>query len=268
MHPHIYLDQGGNGVRRPVGTAFGIAMPLEQAPGRWVQYLVTARHIVNGARAAGGGLKVRFNTRDGGHVDMPEPPDEWFCHPATDVAITGAAFGDHEVDFTSFPVDDFLATDAYIRENDIGEGDDVFSASLFSPTAAKRNEPVMRFGKISSARRHPVEIRSDPGPEAATISVDAYLIETASWGGSSGAPVFLSFDPLRRLPAPIAAMTPLLGLIQGHFDIPAQVRPTAEGDAQGVVGLNSGMAIVIPASAILKLLMDDEQIEWRRRIAV
>src|SRR5258707_12032351 len=87
---HLYCADPERPTRkRPVGTAFGLAVELEQRPGAWIQVLVTARHVVNGARAIGGALYVRFNTLDGGHIDVPEPPDNWLTHATTDAAITG-----------------------------------------------------------------------------------------------------------------------------------------------------------------------------------
>ena len=56
----------------------------------------------------------------------------------------------------------------------------------------------MRFGKIALARRDLVTIKSDPSPDADLINVEACLVETHSWGGSSGAPAFLTLSQDRR----------------------------------------------------------------------
>jgi hypothetical protein len=267
---HIYTDSTATGRREPVGTTFGVAVELEQAPGHSVCYFVTARHIVNGCRAGSGTLYVRLNTRDGDYKDVPVNPEDWTCHDTTDVAISPIAEDVRGFDFTPLVASEFLATDQFVRENRIREGDEVFFVGLFQGFPGKRsNQPILRFGRIALARREAVSIKSDPAPNADLVDVEAYLVETHSWGGSSGAPAFLYFHQERRQFARMDANQPILGLIHGHYNLDADV--TFAGDilyGKAKTQINSGIAIVIPASAIAELLTSDDIVEHRRQARV
>ncbi|MFC1908948.1 hypothetical protein ACFLXD_03695 [Chloroflexota bacterium] len=101
-------------------------------------------------------------------------------------------------------------------------------------------------------------LRLDPYSEVAILA-DAYLVESRSWGGHSGSPVFIYF-PITRKPGVIdfghQQEFALLGLTQGHFDIPKDVIFTGDILGTGEVPLNAGIAVVIPAEKIIETLME------------
>ena len=269
---HLYEDDPAEpGRKRPVGTAFGLCIELDHAPGHSACYLVTARHVVNGVRSGSGMLYARFNQQGGGTLDVPVAPDDWVSHRATDIAAIPLAIGPDVVEFKPLAAD-VVAPDDFVRNNRVGEGDDVFFVGLFTQFPGRiKNQPIIRFGKIALARHEPIAIRSDPAPDADVMSVDAYLVETHSWGGSSGAPAFVYFEPSRRQWSRTHADAPLLGLVHGHYEIDAAVKFPGDiryGDENGRVGINTGIAIVIPASAIMELLMYDELAAARKAMVI
>jgi len=92
--------------------------------------------------------------------------------------------------------------------------------------------------------------------------VDAYLVETRSWGGESGSPAFFYGEPGR---IPPQCPTTLLGVLHGHFDIKKAVKASGGGETTGggsftyetttqIVELNSGIAVVLPAQDLHDLL--------------
>lgn len=168
--------------------------------------------------------------------------------------------------------DSYLATEAYIREREIGEGDEVFFVGLFSEHHGKqRNHPVVRFGNISLMPYEEIYVELDPGSHQNT-PILAYLIEAKSWGGHSGSPAFVYLPPYRRFGI-IEIATPedrmkLLGLIHGHYAISKDVQFLGElrNYGTGYVGVNVGMAMVIPAHHVRELLMREDVVEDRARI--
>lgn len=264
--------------RMPMGSAFIVDYPLEGTADGFI-YAVTARHVIEGTRPYGN-LTIRFNLSDGsGFRDYNAPHDTWTLHPTTDVAVAPLKVGnDAGLDVRWVPRA-LIATDDFIARAEVAEGDEVFFAGLFAKHIGRtRSLPVFRFGNISLMPHEPIPVKVDPAPGALPVLVDAYLVEARSWGGQSGSPAFLYFDLWRPAFWPSDddkepknredEMLPrLLGLVSGHYDIDQAVRVAGEIDPLQRVPLNSGMAIVIPASKIIEALEMEELVEERERIA-
>jgi len=96
----------------------------------------------------------------------------------------------------------------------------------------------------------------------------AILAELGCWGGQSGSPVWVYFSIDRDLFAGdklnLSVPNPrLLGLLHGHFDIPRAIVDSSTSSSAATVPLNSGIAIIIPAAAILELLGMDDAVAQR-----
>lgn len=249
----VFLGGQRDGEVEPRGTGFFVVDERGC-------FLVTARHVVESARAAGG-LWARMES-DGAAVSVDISDfDSWFLSGTTDVAVR------------TFPVEqlgdhrgvglDWFATDDWLSENWVGPGDDVFFVGLFSPLASQeRVAPITRFGNISLPPGEPVPIRT---PDGSTVRVEAWLVEARSWGGQSGSPAFIWLQPMRY---PGVFVVPsfdgdpgqggviaqkdqvhLLGLVVGHFDLRQDVAFVPDA-LEGSVGANTGIAVVIPAKEI------------------
>ena len=257
------LTTGAVAVRRPMGTAFLVAMPLDGDAG--VVYAVTARHVIDGTRKYGN-LTIRFNSDDGTFTDYHAPHDDWTLSPTTDVAVAPLKVAEnHDVIWLG---PDLFLTAEVAAEIELGEGDNVFFVGLFSSHfGEKRSLPVVRFGNIALMPHEPLKVKIDPTPNALPKPIDAYLVEARSWGGQSGSPAFAYFPTTRRMdtnftfgPIPL-----LLGIVQGHYNISQPVRLIgAPGEAH--VDANAGMAIVIPAQDILDTLNTKELVDERERL--
>jgi hypothetical protein len=243
-------------VRVPKATAFLVGMPRETGN---EAYAVTARHNLYSARYESGGLYLRFNLIEGGFVDIELPPDSWTAHFRTDLAATRVRPPDGS-DMRLLPYDR-LASSEYVRENRIGEGDQLFVVGLFPPYAgSERSQPIVRLGNVALMPREPVPLLLDPASRD-RVSVDAYLIQLHSWGGQSGSPAFIYYPPDREegfleLHEYGESRIHLLGLVQGHFEIPRDVQFTGDHIGAGEVAEDSGLAAVIPASFIRELLLE------------
>jgi hypothetical protein len=254
------------------------------------RYAVTNVHVVRQVRAAGRPSVLRMNRVGMEPKDLPFDPDAWMEHGETaaarqhgeaDVAL--ALIGDwpDNADHVTVP-GEMLADSVYASGRVgtqgppcVGLGDDVFLVGLFAQHAGtdERMQPIVRFGQISRMPNDRVRIKLD---EHTSTDVYAYLVETKSWGGQSGSPVFIHYAPDRlhtgvggNMLLNTALPPKLLGIVHGHFHDKGSVRADGpEDDAYdlpliGNVKLNTGIAIVIPAQAIIDLLMDDEFVDER-----
>ncbi len=252
------LDRDGRiMVRKPAGTAFFVNVPLSSSVPRSKIYLVTARHVIDATRPFSS-LYVRINLVDGGFQDIPAHPDSWVTHPTTDVAVASVSLPLAEYHLRTIPLEQML-TDEQIASwkfPKFGAGDKVFFVGLFSEFAGReRYQPIVRLGNIALMPYEPIPVRLYLDSEERT-PIKAYLVEARSWGGHSGSPAFVW---------PNGIGYRLLGLVQGHYDINQKVKFL--GDiGSGEVPVNTGIAIIIPAQAIVDTLMQEELVEYRKEL--
>jgi hypothetical protein len=292
------------------GTAFFVEW--EEPDRIWV-YLVTARHNLEEGLARDMYVRVNISPTASSSVtvdDVRTSKDDWFKHDTADVAVLPSPIDRQRYPIMQIPMDlaidrrykfDVAVLDGrgnpvlepVLRQNfpdgiSVEVGDELFSPGLFVQSAGKnRNLPVVRFGNI--ARMPGDEMITLSTQARGDISIRAYLIETHSWGGFSGSPMFWHYEynlqvplnvqrwfapPQSRLALPthqppyerVDVMynrgwaIALLGLVSGHYDIPTKAR---NEDVETM--LNAGIAVVTPAENIRELLMSDELAEDRRR---
>lgn len=242
--------------RTPHASAFYV---LVTRSGRPVPYAVTARHVVDAA-ARHEKMYLRVNRQAGGFDDIELGPEEWFRHRETDVAVSRLELDPKSVDLVFVPFE-MLATDEYVSNMSIIEGDKVFFTGLFSQSPGlERSQPIVRFGNISLMRHEPLPLAIHPGSDQTTM-VDAYLVEARSWGGHSGSPAFVYYADSDRQETIVARPTPapkLLGLVHGHYEVKSDVKFRGDILGSGTVPVNAGMAAVIPSQHIIDLLMSEE----------
>lgn len=198
-------------------------------------------------------LYAKVNLRAGGVDYVSVPQDSWCCHSKTDVAAVSFLLKD-EYRFNWVKIEAFV-DDLYITSDGVDAGDEVFFIGLFAGYGGDiQAEPIARFGHISlGLRKVPLSLNSVTLP----AKKDVYLVETKSWGGESGSPVFhLKWPFSNRIPISMA-FPRLLGLLHGHFDLTRQAKSGEEID------LNSGIGIVIPSQAIHECLMESEFVRER-----
>lgn len=248
---YIESEQGA----RPVGTAFVVGVDDPTLPGRVWTYFVTARHVVEAARAHSpdGYLYLRLNRRGGGLAYFRSHVDYWLTHPedlSADVAVWGFAPSSDDIEYLVYP-HEAIATVSLLAQDDVGVGDEVFITGLFvNHAGSDRNLPIVRVGNIAAMPSEPIS--SPFGP------ANAYLIEARSIGGLSGSPVFVNLMGVRTLPGTLrigGRHHVLLGLVHGHWDVqptPATSEIAVDGLRDEVV--NMGIAIVVPAEKILDII--------------
>jgi Trypsin-like peptidase domain len=236
--------------KKECATGFFVAVPIDSQYG--TVYLVTARHVLEESRALGP-LFAKINLASGGVQYVPVPQESWSSHESTDVALIRFS---KVKDGRYLPLLlSVLADDNYLSSLPVEPGDEIFSIGLFKAYSGEEQaEPIARCGHVAlGLKRIPVKLNSATSP----AKVDAYLIETKSWGGESGSPVFHCKWPNSPMMQISSTSPGMIGLLQGHFDL------TAKTTKEDTLGVNSGIGIVIPAKAIRDLLNYPSVLQWR-----
>ncbi len=242
-----------------VGTAFFVGVALDDT--RSASYVVTARHNLLAIDARNFDdpqhVMLRINMTDGTSKFAKIVRKAWlFPEENSDVAVAPFAIPE-EFDQEVFPVESF-ATEEVIEREAIGIGEEVFLIGLFVKHFGKhKNNPILRVGNIAAMPDEPVDAGS-------LGHIDAYLVEARSIGGISGSPVFVCLAGVRKNPSGTQiGGTPryfLLGLMHGHWnwdhskDNPVFDSDEPRMDSSGLDHINTGIAVVIPASKILSVL--------------
>lgn len=242
------------------GSVFIIGRPID---GGLVDpvYWVTARHVIDGIRSLGLlEVCVRVNKKDGSSEWITTSLSDWYWsekNRSIDVAIF--CQGVHaELDHLVIPYSLF-ATDVVFKENEISLGDEVFVTGLFRHHHGQhRNIPIVRIGNLASMLEREIVTKNFGG-------IEGYLIEARSIGGLSGSPVFLNLGSFRVIQGNFKFTGEvsffLLGLVHGHFDTTStsldNVMAVVE-DSDVNKKINTGIAIVVPISSIMKTITEFE----------
>jgi hypothetical protein len=242
---------------RMAGTAFFLGLR-----GPSPLYLVTARHCIQKAQAYGD-LYIRLN-KHGGGVETVRLEGTWYYSEsgADDIAVmpipstTILAF-----DIWPIEIPVWCASDEVIRSEDIGVGDEVVTAGLFTHRDGKhQNQSILRSGIISAMPNEPLEdINSG-------LMYDAYLVEIRSMGGLSGSPVFVALPPGRVNKGKFEMdrlVFWLLGVVRGHWTKqPSEFADFGEAEQ---IEFNTGIAIVTPIQKAVSIIMNTEELVKERK---
>jgi hypothetical protein len=280
---------------RVLGTGFFVVM---EEDGYFFSYIVTAAHVLWPGRGTRGAplspphmdAFIRANERNGTRVD-PAPPSEWIFHPDRKVDVCALPLGMHEVDAEDdgtgpqfLDIADFALTKDNPSKYGVTLGDEIFFPSAFvGRVGENKNIPVIRIGNIAALPEEPVEQAS---PRHA-----AYLIESRSLGGVSGAPVFVnlqawrSTQPLKPIQG-VKAGTPtgvpitnkdrrqtlpyvMLGMVLGAHSGQYADDFVSETDTDIAVpkdaDFNAGISVVLPAWEVVGFLKSDPLAQPRIR---
>jgi hypothetical protein len=224
-------------------------------------YLATAAHVIEETQKKGADNRVwmRVNTKGGSQESVETPLECWRTHTNKNVDIAVLKIGNGDYDHAAWPLE-WCVFDDRLDTADSGDrrvelGDEICFAGLFHLHAGQqRNRPIVRVGTIAALREEPV-LSEDGRP------MDVYLVETRSFEGLSGSPVFIDVRTAKTTRPPTwgymaAAYDPsspgrfkLLGVVSGHFgdDVVAH-------DGKQKIHINMGIAWVIPAERIHQAL--------------
>ena len=257
------------------GTGFVVVVPTPC--GRFnVGYLITAKHVA--FHLEGRQVFIRTNHVGGGVAFFKLPKDvTWFRHPAdpngVDIAVAHWSPTAGVADVSPIGIGEWFLTEEILEKRQIGPGDNVFAVGLFSLVIGQQRNWPIGTGNIAMMPDERIPRVNTGGWSG---SVEGYLIESRSFGGLSGSPVFVrptfnfSFvaEDGEATVGYAAGQPYLLGLVQGHWAIRDEsindsfIRPEADREK-----LNLGFAIVVPAKKILEVLNQPALIKIREEFA-
>lgn len=253
------------------GSGFLALVSFESWPKykRGFAYAVTNRHVIEG-----GATVLRFNKGDGGAEAFPTVKDSWIFHPdGDDLAICQLGIDSEIVRFRTVGLHQMVSQDTMAKYN-IGVGEDAFFVGRFIGHDGRQvNTPAMRFGNVAMA---PAPIRQSNG-----LNQESWLVETKSWPGVSGSPVFVMDNPAYPRPGEKADRPQpqlhrwgplLLGVVWCYLPTMPQKTTVYERDDDGNlderenvwVKHHSGMAGVVPAWKLLDMLNREDLVKMRK----
>ena len=263
----ILIDDGKGGLI-PNGTGFFVGVQDPANPKRHFVYLATARHVIS-PKPFGPlypQVYVRLTKKTGGTeiVKIPlistGPNRSVFVHAdsSVDLAVIPGLPSEEVFDFRFLP-DELITTKPKFVELGISEGSEVFFAGLFTQFLGEQaNYPVVRFGRV--ALLTPEKI---PWGDK---KMELYLLESSSFGGNSGSPVFFYLGS-DRSPGNLIVGPPqifLAGVMMGAYQ-DQQPIGVIETAAIPVSRSNLGISAVVPAYRLHELLFSKEMQESRTR---
>jgi hypothetical protein len=252
----------------PYGTGFFVGVKNEAGPGMY-SYLVTAKHVFKDPQGKDFAMVfLRLNKTQGDAEFVPldliqRSQRAVYIHsnPSVDIAVVPALPSESNFDFKVIP-DDMLTTKATFDEFNIGEGSDIFFVGLFTTYYGEhKNNPIVRFGRVAMFPDDPigwVDYQGQPEQRA-----QLYLVETQSYGGNSGSPVFFSLGADRSPKSGIILGSPLIkfgGVMRGRFnDLNPTLGILQSPTASTPVTLPSiGIAAVTPSYFLHEILFSEE----------
>jgi hypothetical protein len=268
---NVAKDASGKPI--PYGTGFLVGVKIGDGT-KLICYLVTAKHVLKDEQ--GGDLKrvyVRLNSKEGdpnfAPLDLFENGvSRVYTHTdlTVDLAVVPVSLDEKTIDFKVLS-DDLLTTKEAFNELKISEGSDVFFVGLFTSFYGQhKNFPIARFGRVAMISGE--KIPWQDGPSEPVQEADLYLLETQSYGGNSGSPVFFSLG-MDRAPGQLYLGTEvrLAGVMRGTFlnGSPIQFRqsPTAMIPFSTQ---NIGIAAVTPSYLLREVLYSDPLVKLREEI--
>ena len=246
----------------PQGTGFFVGIKDAQHPEVAHVYLVTAKHVLQTSDRKNWlpEIVLRLNSKRGDANIAPirlsgsGPRKNVFTHPSdesVDIAVVPCLPNEKLIDFKWLP-EEFAISRKEFVDLGIREGSDVFFTGMFTPyLGSKRNYPIVRFGRVA--------LISDEKIKFVDGEADLYLVETGSFGGNSGSPVFFYLGA-DRSPGNLFVGPPILklaGVMKGSFLDGQPVVPT-DTAVQGIARSSMGIAAVVPAFKLWEILAGAE----------
>jgi S1-C subfamily serine protease len=220
-------------------------------------YLVTNRHVAECWDEANHPREVvltnvRMNTTDGGAVRLTlrdfsgKGSPTWFFpkDDSVDLAATPVALPDNlKLDVMRLGFESFAVRDSF-RQHRIGEGSTVMVTGTFVQFPGEHKfEPIVRQGILSMVSDEPMKTTTGkPGT--------VYLADVHVFGGNSGSPVLAKPQDDIMLTGQMW----FVGVVSGYYFEKADSAMEIAVVVKGETAANSGVAIIVPADEVKKLI--------------
>jgi hypothetical protein len=253
------------------GTGFFVGVTNEYDPNLVNPYLVTAKHVLTEKKTNSffPHIWIRINKRSGDShyfkISLSGTgAAQVFTHedPNVDIAVIPIVFDTNVIDFKYIP-ENLITTKEMFENLKIAEGDEIFFVGLFTGYyGIEKNYPIMRFGRVALITDEKIPWLDKNSNKAKLLEL--YLVETQSFGGNSGSPVFFWLDPTRD--TKLMSIGPhkllLAGIMKGNYSEAKPIK-LVETNVLPLAYENVGIAAVIPAYSLHEILFCDELRKFR-----
>lgn len=234
-------------------------------------YLITAKHVIQEeSKNFYNKIYVRINKRNSGFDTIPLElivPNKSVHFvidedQSIDIAVIPLAPDIDKYNYIPIEESVLFKTKDEFDSSYAKEGSNVFYCGLFSPYLGYRsNNPIIRFGRIAML---PTENISW---DSSTVKQDLFLVETTTYGGNSGSPLFCYDNPQKIGGGMVLDNTPikLAGIIKGYSGEKTPVE-YVQTSMNLTYTSNIGITAVIPSYLLYKILESKILISSRESI--
>jgi hypothetical protein len=251
-------DSVGNPV--PDGTCFFIAIRSQKDSNITYPFLVTAKHVLqNKDGSLLSSILVRMNT-----IDSSSKFTYLTLHSS---GLNKNVFfhSDSSVDLAVIPYipptnrylfkvlgEEFIKDKVAFKAMPIEEGTEAFFTGLFAPyVGEKRIYPIVRFGRVA--------LMTDEKVDWVGLKRDMLLIETSSFGGNSGSPVYFKIGNTLQ-----GFQLILGGVLNGTYRDVAEIKIVQTGSSTPVAIYNNGISGITPVYLLKDILFSKELLDRRK----
>ncbi|WOD42517.1 S1 family peptidase [Hwangdonia lutea] len=245
---------------KPQGTGFFVSVSdsINGQP-RSAFYFVTAKHVLKQNKTFRDTILIRLNTKDSlseyGRLELhPNGVNKnIFIHAdkTVDIAVIPIGPDPTKFDYLTLP-STFLTNKKNFKDLNIREGSDVFFTGMFTPFIGdKRIYPIVRFGRVALLTEEKIPWDNE--------MTSLYLMETSSYGGNSGSPVFFYLGADRGNGGLFVGNPELklAGIMKGYFGESSPIK-IIETQKIPVSDRNLGIAAVVPSYFLEEILFGTE----------
>lgn len=256
-------NDNGNLVANGTGFFVGVSDSARQLT---AVNFVTAKHVIKNKETNSflDTIYIRLNRKDSLSeirnlpLYITGPNKNVFTHQdkTVDIAVIPVLPDPLLFDYLPLP-SDLLSNKKSFKELNIREGSDVFFTGLFSPFIGdKRIYPIVRFGRVALITEEKI-----PWDKEMT---NLYLVESSSYGGNSGSPVFFYLGADRGGGGLFVGNPELklAGIMKGYFGESSPIK-IIETQKIPVSDRNLGIAAVVPSYFLEEILFSSELIKLR-----
>lgn len=265
----IYAKNSENKLA-PLGTGFFIGVPVNNSNpnGESFTYFITAKHVLrDSTEKFFNEVYVRLNKKDSSSEILRLPivtegkMKNIFTHEdqTVDIAVIPASPNNQIYDYLFLP-SSFLTKREDFKKLKISEGTDVFFSGMFTPyLGIEKNYPIFRFGRVALVSDEKIPWDKD-------TYTNLYLIESSTFGGNSGSPVFFYFGTDRGDGGIVIGQPQikLAGIMKGYFGENSPVK-IVETKKVPVYNTNLGIAAVVPSYFIEEIINNDQLKKLREK---
>jgi len=264
----IFIRDGNDSIV-PNGTGFFVSKPFPNDSTKNFVYLVTAKHVIQDSKTNKffNEIYIRINKKRSNFDTLPlkliVPNGVTFkAEKDIDLAIIPLAPDIIKYDYEPVPEDLLFKRRSEFDSSYVKVGTNIFYCGLFSPYLGyNSNNPIVRFGRISLLPTE--EILWDN----ADAKQDLFLVETTTYGGNSGSPIF-SYNTPFQFNGGInvgSSNVKLAGIIKGYSGEKTPVE-YIKASMNLMYTSNIGITAVVPSYLLYQIIEGDNLKKLRESI--